>query len=95
MDPGAARAVTQKGKSLLPVGIVAVEGEFEHGAVVTLEDSEKNKLAVGLVNYSSAEIGKIMGLHTAEIDWTLGYRRNDEAVHADNMVVIDSEDQNS
>lgn len=93
IDQGAARALTLNGKSLLPVGIIGVEGNFEHGAVVTIVDSERTRLAVGLVNYSSAEIGKIMGHQTAEIDWFLGYRRNDEAVHADNLVLLDLEDQ--
>lgn len=92
VDQGAACAVTQYGKSLLPVGIKGVEGNFEHGAVVVIKDTDGKKLAVGLANYSSAEIEKIMGLHTAEIDWHLGYRRNDEAVHADNLVLVNGEE---
>ncbi len=91
VDQGAACAVSQYGKSLLPVGVIGVDGTFEHGAVVAIEDADGNRLAVGLVNYSSAEIEKIKGLHTAEIDWYLGYRRNDEAVHVDNLVLVNAE----
>ncbi len=89
VDQGAARAVSSSGKSLLPIGVIGVQGHFEHGAAVTVRDSRGNKLAKGLVNYSSDEMLKIMGHQTAEIDWILGYRRNDEAIHADNLVLLD------
>ena len=93
VDQGAACAVTQYGKSLLPVGIKGFEGNFEHGAVVAIKDTSGKRVGVGLVNYSSTEIDKIMGLHTAEIDWHLGYRRNDEAVHADNLVLVNDHEK--
>ncbi len=48
------------------------------------------KLAVGLVNYSSDELEKIMGRRAVEIDWILGYRSNDEVIHADNLALLDS-----
>lgn len=91
IDDGAARAVTVSGKSLLPIGVIAVTGHFEHGAAVNVTDSRGLVLALGLVNYSSEELQKIKGHHTAEIDWILGYRRNDEAIHADNLSVLDNE----
>jgi glutamate 5-kinase len=88
VDTGAAKAITQKGKSLLPIGVTKVEGEFEDGSAVRILSLEGAPLAVGLINYSSDEMIKIIGRQTAEIDWVLGYRRNDEAVHADNLVVL-------
>ncbi|HTY25628.1 MAG TPA: glutamate 5-kinase [Desulfomonilaceae bacterium] len=89
VDIGAADAITGNGKSLLPIGIIGVRGHFEHGAAVFVCDPEGKKLAKGLVNYSSEELEKIMGRRTVEIDWILGYRSNDEAVHADNLVLLD------
>lgn len=88
IDKGAARAIMHGGKSLLPIGVVEVEGSFDDGAAVDVIDPADNKIAVGLVNYPSDEMKKIAGRQTAEIDWILGYRRYDEAVHADNLVVL-------
>lgn len=88
VDDGAAHVLLHGGKSLLPIGIVEVEGSFEDGAAVDVTDINGRKIAVGLVNYSSDEMKKIAGRQTAEIDWVLGYRRYDEAIHADNLVVL-------
>jgi glutamate 5-kinase len=88
IDRGAANALTHGGKSLLPIGIVDVEGSFDDGAAVDILDQDDCKIAVGLVNYSSDEMKRIAGRQTAEIDWVLGYRRYDEAIHADNLVVV-------
>ncbi len=88
IDSGAAGALTRDGKSLLSIGIVHVSGDFEHGATVVVQDTEGKTLAKGLANYSSREMEKIKGHRTAEIDWILGYRRNDEAIHADNLVLV-------
>lgn len=90
VDKGAAAAITRAGKSLLPIGVISVNGEFEDGASVLVQDEGGKTLAVGLVNYSSDEMRKIVRRRTAEIDWILGYRRNDEAIHADNLVVLTS-----
>jgi len=89
VDIGAADAITGNGRSLLPIGITGVRGHFEHGAAVFVCDPEGKKLAKGLVNYSSEELEKIKGRRTVEIDWILGYRSNDEAVHADNLALLD------
>ncbi|MDQ7783599.1 MAG: glutamate 5-kinase [Desulfomonilaceae bacterium] len=89
IDGGAARALCSSGKSLLPIGVIGVQGHFEHGAAVTVRDSDGNKLAIGLINYSSEEMLRIMGHQTAEIDWILGYHRNDEAIHVDNLVLLE------
>jgi glutamate 5-kinase len=89
VDAGAADAITHKGKSLLPIGITGIQGRFDHGAAVLICDSQGKKLAVGLANYSSDEVAKIMGRRAVEIDWILGYRSNDEVIHADNMALLD------
>lgn len=89
VDQGAAGALISSGKSLLPIGVIGVQGRFEPGAAVTVRDPRGSKLAVGLINYSSDEMLRIMGHQTAEIDWILGYRRNDEAIHVDNLVLLD------
>lgn len=91
IDAGAAKVLSLHGKSLLPIGVVRVHGHFDHGAAVTVQDDHGNQIAVGLINYSSDEMRKIMGHQTSEIDWILGYRRNDEAIHADNLVLLDQE----
>jgi glutamate 5-kinase len=88
VDNGAVRAIKSSGKSLLPIGVTKIEGEFEDGSAVNIMGPEGTALAVGLTNYSSDELRKIIGRQTPEIDWILGYRRNDEAVHADNLVVL-------
>ncbi len=67
IDDGAKKALLEKGKSLLPSGITAVEGEFATGDPVSCVDSEGNLLAKGLVNYSAGDIRKIMGLKTPQI----------------------------
>ncbi|MEW6531652.1 MAG: glutamate 5-kinase [Thermodesulfobacteriota bacterium] len=90
VDEGAARALARGGISLLPVGVIEVEGHFEHGAAVCVKDPSGNDVALGLVNYSSEELNKIKGHQASEIDWILGYRSNDEAIHADNLVLIET-----
>ncbi len=90
VDRGAADAVVGRGKSLLPIGVTEVKGRFEHGAAVSIEDSEGTRVAVGLANYSSEEMLRIKGRQTSEIAWILGYSRNDEVVHADNLAVVES-----
>lgn len=90
VDAGAARVISAHGKSLLPIGVISLRGTFEHGAAVTVSDEQGRKIAVGLINYSSDEMERIKGHQTSEIDWILGYRRNDEAIHADNLVLVEA-----
>lgn len=91
VDAGAARVVASHGKSLLPIGVIGLRGTFEHGAAVTVTTEKGKKIAVGLCNYSSDEMERIRGHQTSEIDWILGFRRNDEAIHADNLVLLANE----
>ncbi len=87
IDPGAARAVLRRGKSLLPSGIVGVEGEFDVGAAVAFKNGESETLGTGLVNYSSKDIRKIMGAQTREIEARLGQKTYDEVIHRDNLAI--------
>lgn len=88
IDDGAKKALTIKRKSLLPSGIVAVQGNFQTGDAVYCVDSSGNRIAKGLANYSSSEITKIMGRKTSEIGQCLGYRYSDEVINRDNMVIL-------
>ncbi len=88
LDAGAVDALTRRGKSLLPSGITAVDGEFEAGDSVACTDGQGREIAKGLVNYSSAAISKIKGLKSADIQQTLGYKDYDEVIHRDNLVIL-------
>jgi glutamate 5-kinase len=88
VDAGARKALTEGGKSLLPSGIVSVEGEFAAGAAVGLAEQDGPEFARGLVNYDAAELRKIRGVKTKDIERTLGYKGLDEVVHRDNLVVL-------
>ena len=88
VDAGAKKALTERGKSLLPSGLAAVEGEFSAGAVVALAEVDGAEFARGLVNYDADELRKIRGAKTREIEETLGYKGVDEVVHRDNLVVL-------
>ncbi len=88
LDDGAARAVAERQKSLLPSGILKVKGNFQKGDSIYCEDARGNRIAKGLSNYSSEEIKKIKGKRTSEIEKILGYRYSDEVIHRDNMVMV-------
>jgi glutamate 5-kinase len=87
VDAGARKALTERGKSLLPSGLTEVEGEFRAGAVVTLAE-DGQEFARGLVNYDAQELRKIRGAKTREIEKALGYKGFDEVIHRDNLVVL-------
>jgi len=88
VDAGARKALTEKGKSLLPSGLVDVAGEFHAGEVVALTEPEGDEFARGLVNYDAGELRKIRGAKTAEIEKALGYKGLAEVIHRDNLVVL-------
>ena len=88
IDDGAARALLQGGKSLLPSGITSLSGNFEAGDAVYCLDSRGARVAKGLTNYSSSEIEKIKGKKTSEIEHILGYQYSDEVIHRDNLVLL-------
>jgi glutamate 5-kinase len=88
LDAGAAEAVAHKGTSLLPIGVVAVEGQFLRGEVLACVDAAGQEVARGLVNYSSDEARQIMRHATREIEGILGYIVEPELIHRDNMVSV-------
>lgn len=87
IDDGAVRAVRQNGKSLLPIGVVKVEGEFEEGAAVSFKTQADEVIGIGLVNYRSSDINLIKGLKTSQIEACLGGKHYDEIIHRDNLVL--------
>ena len=87
LDEGAVRAVLREGKSLLPIGVTAVTGEFERGDVVACVDEAGRECARGLVNYSSADARRIIRTPSALIAGILGSMTATELVHRDNMVI--------
>jgi glutamate 5-kinase len=87
IDDGAALALLNKGKSLLPSGVTEVEGKFDTGAAVQFTDLKKNVRGVGLVNYSASDIRKIKGLRSNQIKKRIGQKPYDEVIHRDNLVV--------
>jgi len=88
LDAGAVRALCDEGKSLLPVGVRAVTGEFERGEVVAVVDAEGREIARGLANYSASEARRIAGKPSSAIETTLGYMDEPELIHRDNLVVL-------
>ena len=88
LDAGATRALLQGGKSLLAIGVTAVSGNFERGALVSCLNEEGTEFARGLVNYSSSETQKIMRRPTTAIEELLGYIAEAELIHRDNLVLL-------
>ena len=87
IDDGAAEAILNRGKSLLPSGSVGVEGEFSVGAPVEFRKTDGEALGTGLVNYNSTDIRKIMGLKSSQIKNRLGHKPYDDVIHRDNLAV--------
>lgn len=88
LDDGAVRALREDGKSLLPIGVVAVEGSFDRGEVVACVDAQGREIARGLINYSAAESARILRQPSSEIARILGYEDEAELIHRDNLVLF-------
>ena len=88
IDDGAARALETDGRSLLPAGIVEVEGEFERGDVVRIRTREGRHIASGMSNYSAADVARIRAQHSDRIPELLGYEYGEEVVHRNNLVLV-------
>lgn len=88
LDDGAVKVLRDSGRSLLPVGVRGVHGEFERGDMVSCRDGEGREVARGLVNYSAAESRRIMGSGSAAIEDILGYGGDVELIHRDNLILI-------
>jgi glutamate 5-kinase len=87
IDEGAANAIIKRGKSLLPSGILKVEGDFNVGAAVEFKGIQRQTFGIGLVNYSAADISRIKGLNSNKIGGCLGYKPYDEVIHRDNLAI--------
>jgi glutamate 5-kinase len=88
LDAGATKALLHAGKSLLPIGVLDVTGDFQRGAVVACVDPQGREVARGLVNYSCDETRKILRRPSAEIEGVLGYVGEAELIHRDNLVLL-------
>ena len=88
VDEGAKEALLHKGKSLLPSGITAVEGNFSAGDVVEIADKDGREFASGITNYSGLELNRIKGQKSKDICPILGYKDFDEVIHRDNLSLI-------
>jgi glutamate 5-kinase len=87
VDEGAATAVGQKNRSLLPAGITRIEGTFERGDVIAIVSPDGTTIARGLTNYASSDIERIRGKKTKDVRELLADHAYDEVVHRDNLVV--------
>ncbi len=88
LDDGAVNALRKEGKSLLPIGVSAISGDFERGEVVTCLDAKGREIARGLINYSAQETQKILRHASTEIEPILGYVDEPELIHRDNLVLL-------
>jgi glutamate 5-kinase len=89
IDDGAVRALDQ-GKSLLPAGIVGVEGAFDRGDAIRVRDKAGREVARGLSAYAAADVKRIMGRRSSEIEEILGFRGRDEIIHRDDLAMANA-----
>lgn len=88
IDEGAKKVIKVNGKSLLPIGVTHVQGEFYRGDLVVCIDKNGKEIAKGLVNYNSEEVKKIAGNSSDKIFDILGYDSGDELIHRDNLAIL-------
>ncbi len=88
LDAGAVQKLATEGKSLLPIGVIDVSGEFGRGDVITCVDPSGAAIARGMTNYASAEVRRIMRKPSSEIESILGYVEEVELIHRDNLVLL-------
>lgn len=88
LDDGAVKALISDRKSLLPIGVIEVSGQFERGEAVSCLDLQGNEIARGLINYSATETAKILKTPSTQIETKLGYVDEPELIHRDNLVLL-------
>lgn len=88
LDAGACRVLREQGRSLLPVGVLRVEGDFARGELVSCVDPEGHEIARGLSNYNAQEVAAIKGQASARLEAVLGYSHEPELIHRDNLVLL-------
>ena len=87
IDDGAKKAIEKEGKSLLPIGVINVQGVFHAGSFVAVVDKQQRLVSQGLTEFSSKEIDQIKGQHSSKIIEILGPNQYDEIIHRDNMIL--------
>ena len=90
LDEGAGKAIYENGKSLLPIGVVEVNGDFDRGDTVLCISAKREEMAIGLTNYSSSDAKKIIGQTSSGIESIIGYVEEPELIHRDNLSLTDS-----
>ncbi len=88
LDEGAVRALRERGRSLLPVGVIAVYGHFKRGEVVACVNAAGKEMARGLVNYDAQDTIRIKGKPSSAIESILGFVDDAELIHRDNLVLV-------
>jgi len=88
LDSGATEAILKKGKSLLPSGVIAVDGTFSEGDAIACQSPSGKIIAKGLTHYSTSDMIKILGVHSSQIEGILGYKSANEVIHRDNLVLL-------
>ena len=88
LDPGAVNVLRDQGKSLLAVGVRAVEGDFRRGEIVSCVAEDRTEIARGLVNYGASDARKIIGKSSSQFEQLLGYVDEPELIHRDNLILV-------
>ncbi len=88
LDEGAVRVLVEQGKSLLPIGVAQVEGEFERGDVVACISPQGTEIARGLINYGASDTRRILRRPSSEIESILGFVEEAELIHRDNLILL-------
>jgi glutamate 5-kinase len=88
IDEGAAQALLENGRSLLPAGITAVTGTFYRGDTICIEGPDKQELARGIARYASSDLHQIAGLHSDQIEARLGYAYGPVVVHRNDLILL-------
>lgn len=88
VDAGASRALRSQGSSLLPIGIIAVDGHFERGDTISIYDSRGKEIARGMVRYHAADVRQIQGLHSQQIETVLGYEYGNAVIHRNDLILL-------
>jgi len=88
LDPGAVNVLREQGKSLLAVGVRAVEGDFRRGEIISCIAEDQTEIARGLVNYGASDARKIIGKPSSQFEALLGYIDEPELIHRDNLILV-------
>lgn len=87
LDAGAEQALREKGKSLLPIGVVGLTGQFQRGEMVVCVNEQNQEIARGLINYNAADAKRLLGQPSSHIEALLGYNEGEFLIHRDNLVL--------